>query len=418
MRRSTSNTSDSPINLKTSSFVSVSSDVLDSEDPSIMRGDSSVSVVKNKTGLSDSTDNVKVVNASEISFSNYSENYCVSIVDIVGSTSLVSTIRSSEKVRKFYSIFINAMADEIKKYNGRIVKTMGDGIMSYFPKTANITDITAFEDVMECCYTQVAVFPKINSKLQMEKLPTIGYRISADYGRVEIARSLTSSFEDLYGPTINFCSKINLEASPNGIVIGNDLYRIIRSFPDFPKFWHFEELQGSKFQAGKYSYPIYALSKKSTPAFMTVISSLSQYPSQVKGNVVTPRKKLSQNPTVLLIDDEGDDLFTLEKFLTLEGYIVKSFSDSHEALQHFTKTSDVYDLIITDIRMPKINGIELYLKLKAVRGDIKILFASCLELAEEILSVMPGVKRNQLIKKPIEQREFIEIVNKTIHVSY
>ena len=286
-----------------------------------------------------------------------------------------------------------------------------------FLKLANIADITAFEDVMECCYTQV-VFPKINSKLQMEKLPTIGFRISADYGRVEIARSSTSSFEDLYGPTINFCSKINLEASPNGIVIGNDLYRIIRSFPDFPKFWHFEELQGSKFQAGKYSYPIYALSKKSTPAFMTVTSSLSQYPSQVKGNVVTPEKKLSQNPTVLLIDDEGDDLFTLEKFLTLEGYVVKSFSSSHEALQHFTKTSDVYDLIITNIRMPKINGIELYLKLKAVRGDIKILFASCLELAEEILSVMPGVKRNQWIKKPIEQREFIEIVNKTVHVSY
>ena len=90
------------------------------------------------------------------------------------------------------------MADEIKKYNGRIVKTMGDGIMSYFPKTANITDITAFEDVMECCYTQVPVFPKINSKLQMEKLPTIGFGISADYGRVEIADTLISSFEGIW----------------------------------------------------------------------------------------------------------------------------------------------------------------------------------------------------------------------------
>jgi CheY-like chemotaxis protein/class 3 adenylate cyclase len=378
-------------------------------------------MVKNNTGLSDSTDNVKVSNASEISFNNNSENYCVSIVDIVGSTSLVSTIRSSEKVRKFYSIFINVMADEIKKYNGRIVKTMGDGIISYFPKTANSTDKTAFEDVIECCYAQVAASPKINSKLQMEKLPTIGYRISADYGRMEIARSATSSFEDLYGPTINFCSKINPEASPNGIVIGNDLYRVIRSFPDFPKFWHFEELQGSKFQAGKYSYPIYALYKKSTPAFMTVINSLSQYPNQVKGNVVKTRRNISQNPTtttILLIDDEEDDLFTLEKFLTSEGYAVKSFSDSHEALQHFTKTSDVYDLIITDIRMPKINGVELYHKLKAIRGDIKILFASCVELAEEILSVMPGVNHNQLIKKPIERREFIEIVDKSIHVSY
>src|SRR5262249_12019371 len=130
MRRFTWNTSDSLINLKTSSLVSVSSDILDSEYPSIAMGESSGSIVKNKKGLSDSTDNIKVIGGTEIWFSNYSENYCVSIVDIVGSTSLVSSIRSSEKVRMFYSIFINAMADEIKKYNGRIVKTMGDGIMS------------------------------------------------------------------------------------------------------------------------------------------------------------------------------------------------------------------------------------------------------------------------------------------------
>ena len=412
------NISDNLVSMKTSSLMSVSSDVLDSEDASITMDESSGSVQNNKTGLPDPTDNVRVINPSELSFSNNSENYCVNIVDIVGSTSLVSTITRPEKVRIFYSIFINMMSDEIKKHNGRIVKTMGDGIISYFPKTADITDITAFEDVIECCYSQIALRSKINSRLEKERLPAIGYRISADYGRVEVARSSTSSFEDLYGPTINYCSKINLEASPNGIVIGNDLYRVIRSFPDFIKFWHFKELQGSKFRTGKYSYPIYALSKKGTAAFMTVKSSLSRYPKEEKGNVVAPRKKLSQNPTILLIDDEKDDLFTLEKFLTFEGYVVKSFSDSHEALQHFTKTSDVYDLIITDIRMPKINGVELYLKLKAIRHDIKILSASCLELAEEILSIMPGVKHNQLIKKPIGQREFIEIVDKAIDVSY
>jgi hypothetical protein len=38
------------------------------------------------------------------------ENYCVNFVDIVGSTSLVSTINLSKNVRKFYSIFINAIA--------------------------------------------------------------------------------------------------------------------------------------------------------------------------------------------------------------------------------------------------------------------------------------------------------------------
>jgi hypothetical protein len=48
----------------------------------------------------------------------------------------------------------------------------------------------------------------INAKLQkQEGLPNLSYRISADYGRVEIARSLTSTSEDLFGPTVNLCAK-------------------------------------------------------------------------------------------------------------------------------------------------------------------------------------------------------------------
>ena len=101
------------------------------------------------------------------------------------------------------------------------------------------------------------------------------------------------------------------------------------------------------------------------------------------------------------------------KFLTREGYGVKSFSNSRKALEHFSRTNpSFYDLIISDIRMPEINGLELYLSLKAIKNDVKILFASCIELAEEILSVMPGVKREHLIRKPVEQEVFIELVKK------
>ena len=361
-----------------------------------------------------STDTIETDNEIEVSFTNNSENYCVTVVDIVGSTSIVSAISSSEKTRKFYSIFINAMANILRKYDARVIKTVGDGIISFFPKTKDTTNTGAFKDVLECCFSQIAESPNINKMLQEEKLPSIDYRISADYGRVEIAKSGNLDIDDLFGSTVNFCSKINLRASRNGIVIGSDLYRIIRSITQLEKSCRFEELDGYYSGVGRYSYPIYSLSKRSQPVNVR-ISSTQQEDDLVKKNAVERHRKPSKTPNILLIDDEHDDLFVLEKFLTREGFGVKSFSNSREALEHFSRTNpSFYDLIISDIRMPEINGLELYLSLKAIKNDVKILFASAIELAEEILSVMPGVRREQLIKKPVEQKVFIDLVKKTI----
>ncbi len=364
-----------------------------------------------------STDTIETDNEIEVSFTNNSENYCVTVVDIVGSTSIVSAISSSEKTRKFYSIFINAMANILRKYDARVIKTLGDGIISFFPKTKDTTNTSAFRDVLECCFSQIAESPNINKMLNEEKLPSIGYRISADYGRVEIAKSGSLDIDDLFGSTINFCSKINLRASWNGIVIGSDLYRIIRSIPQLEKSCRFEELAAGYYSGiGKYSYPIYSLSKRSQP--VKARKSSTQQEDEVKNSAVDRRTKASKVPNILLIDDEHDDLFVLEKFLTREGFGVKSFSNSREALEHFSRTNpSFYDLIISDIRMPEINGLELYMSLKAIKNDVKVLFASAIELAEEILSVMPGVRREQLIMKPVEQKVFVDLVKKTIRES-
>jgi two-component system response regulator ChvI len=361
-----------------------------------------------------STDTIETENETEVSFANNSENYCVTVVDIVGSTSIVSGISSSEKTRKFYSIFINAMANILRKYNSRVIKTVGDGIISFFPKTKDTTNTSAFKDVLECCFSEIAESPNINKMLQEEKLPSIGFRISADYGRVEIAKSGSLDIDDLFGSTVNFCSKINLRASWNGIVIGSDLYRIIRSIPQLEKSCRFEELAGYYSGVGRYSYPIYSLSKRSQP--VTVWNSSTQQEDNEVKRYMVEIHKASKVPNILLIDDEHDDLFVLEKFLTREGFGVKSFSNSREALEHFSRTNpSFYDLIISDIRMPEINGLELYLSLKAIKNDVKVLFSSAIELAEEILSVMPGVRREQLIRKPVEQKVFIDLVKKAIH---
>ncbi len=53
-----------------------------------------------------------------------------------------------------------------------------------------------------------------------ELLPHIKYRISIDFGKVEMATSNSSRTCDLFGPTVNLCAKINSLAEPNGIAIG------------------------------------------------------------------------------------------------------------------------------------------------------------------------------------------------------
>src|ERR687894_1626829 len=97
----------------------------------------------------------------------------------------------------------------------------------------------------------------INTKLQSENLPSVSYRISADFGRVEVATSSSSKREDLFGSPMNICAKINSMAEPNGIVIGGDLYRIVRSFY-FSNDYEFKGLKG--YSAGfKSLYPVYAM---------------------------------------------------------------------------------------------------------------------------------------------------------------
>ena len=71
----------------------------------------------------------------------------------------------------------------------------------------------------------------INSKMSEEQLPPVNYRISSDYGRIYFGVSHSSSSYDIFGHPMNVCSGINRLASPNSMIIGDNLYKIIKSFP-------------------------------------------------------------------------------------------------------------------------------------------------------------------------------------------
>ena len=319
-----------------------------------------------------------------------SQNCCVCFVDIIDSTRFTSTINNPEKVRKYYSVFLNTMAAIARNFGAKIIKNVGDCLIFYFP---DILSDRTLRDVIECCITMIEAHDPINDKLHEEDLPILSYRISADYGNVEVARSSSSLSDDLFGPTMNMCAKINSLAPSNGLAIGKGLYDLVRSIsllPSLETYYHFEKIGTAE------AYPVFSLRRNYSP---------SKRPSKRLDRKLTH--------TILLVDDEEDVLYTFKTGLISQGFIVEAFTDSLQALAHFaTVPPSHYDLAILDIRMPGLNGLQLYYRLKAINRTIKILFVSALDAVPELLSILPDVKKTEdIIKKPSTIENFINVVN-------
>ena len=60
--------------------------------------------------------------------------------------------------------------------------------------------------------------------------------------------------------------------------------------------------------------------------------------------------------------------------------------------------------------MPGINGLELYTRLKSIHRDVKILFVSALDAVPELLSLLPELRQDDILRKPITIEDFINAV--------
>jgi len=115
-------------------------------------------------------------------------------------------------------------------------------------------------------------------------------------------------------------------------------------------------------------------------------------------------------PCIMIVDDEPDVLVTYESFLYYTGFDVKTFADSYKALRAFTSDANLYDLVILDIRMENLNGLQLYQCMKALNPSSKIIFASALDAAKELTSIFPGIGSREIIKKPVDKENFLKSI--------
>jgi two-component system, OmpR family, response regulator ChvI len=111
---------------------------------------------------------------------------------------------------------------------------------------------------------------------------------------------------------------------------------------------------------------------------------------------------------ILLVDDDRDILTTYKKGLEESGlFEVSTFDDPEEALSNFK--DGLYDCLIIDLRLPKMNGFELYDKMKAIDNKVKICFITAYQVNYRALrQVFPEPMLECFIQKPIEIGKLVE----------
>lgn len=123
------------------------------------------------------------------------------------------------------------------------------------------------------------------------------------------------------------------------------------------------------------------------------------------------------NVRILIVDDERDITTFLKQALEKYSYAVTTFNDPLAALSNYE--AGMYDLILLDIRMPKMDGFQLYQEIEKIDGKAKVCFMTAFEVYYEALKELfpDSYSSACFIKKPFSVQEFVKRISKETDTS-
>ena len=135
---------------------------------------------------------------------------------------------------------------------------------------------------------------------------------------------------------------------------------------------------------------------------------------EITGVVEGWKLVLSQDRIISIIDDEVDitELFQDAICANIAGVKVITFNDPVIALEHFTDNKENYALVISDLRMPNLNGMELLKKMKKLNEKVRTILISAFEIENDIAFqhyLKLGII-NSFIKKPVTINQLCLII--------
>ncbi|MDF2736604.1 MAG: putative signal transduction response regulator, receiver domain protein, partial [Nitrososphaeraceae archaeon] len=114
--------------------------------------------------------------------------------------------------------------------------------------------------------------------------------------------------------------------------------------------------------------------------------------------------------SIVVVDDESDLVFMFKVTLEMNGYNVIGFTNPVEALEYLKKNHDKCTLVITDYKMPEINGCELATKIEEIDEKIKVIIITAYE------NIIEDTSDFEVIKKPISTIKLLELVANNVNL--
>ena len=113
---------------------------------------------------------------------------------------------------------------------------------------------------------------------------------------------------------------------------------------------------------------------------------------------------------IILVENDPDTLTTFEIMLQNNGFNVKGFLNPYQALNYFIHSGNNCDFVISDIRLPRLNGIELCQKMNKIDPRLKVIYITGLDAIDEIASATTDINLVGILKKPIEEENLINVI--------
>ena len=123
------------------------------------------------------------------------------------------------------------------------------------------------------------------------------------------------------------------------------------------------------------------------------------------------KSSIAVTKEILIIDDDQDILNLFDDFLSKEGYKVTPYLDPVKALKDILASPQRYSLIVTDIRMPGMSGLELTKRVYEINQSIKIILMSAFEIDGDDLKELGYEK---FINKPVHMHAIAETIDKIL----
>jgi CheY-like chemotaxis protein len=122
---------------------------------------------------------------------------------------------------------------------------------------------------------------------------------------------------------------------------------------------------------------------------------------------------VSKDRSILIVDDEIDIINSVKRWLEADGFKVHGITDPLQALEYFQNNSDDIDVVLSDIRMRKIDGRDLVKRIKTIRPETKIIFMTALETDRlELSETLPSIRIDGFLTKPRSLQKLANDLNK------